>query len=157
MKEVALTGMTCQVFADVLSALLRRDIAVNALVTDPEKVMLDDTRLTVSLLDTGNKNALRESFEGYHDVIMTFSDDQTDAAANNFALHSYNEMVSAARQAGVGRLIVVGSPEATAYFMGDLRRQDDLDWVFISTEGDFADRAAEEVMHPHFHKEEYVA
>lgn len=157
MKEVALTGTTCQVFADVLSALLRRDISVNALVTDPEKVMLDDTKLTVSLLDTGNKDALRESFEGYHDVIMTFSDDQTDVAANDFALHCYNEMVAAARQAGVSRLIVVGSEEATAYFIGDLRRQDDIDWVFISTEGDFADRAAEEVLHPHFHKEEYMA
>ncbi|MCM1032947.1 MAG: NAD(P)H-binding protein [Odoribacter sp.] len=157
MKEVALIGMDCQIFSDVLSAFLHRNIAVNAIVPNPEHVMIDDVDLTVSPLREGNVDSLVASLEGYHDAVMVFSDDQTDVEANNFALRNYSDMVSAARRAGVSRLIVVGSPEATAYFMGDLRRQNELDWVFISTEGDYADRTVNEVVLPHFHREEYYA
>ncbi len=156
MKEVALTGSNCHIFADVLSALLHRGINVNAFVTYPERLMLEDINLTVSRLDVADRDELRRGFEGYHDVIMTFNDDQTDVDSNDFTLHYYNELVNAARDAGVRRLIVVGSPESAAFFMGDLRRRNDMDWVFISTEGDYADRAAREVVAPQYHKEEYA-
>lgn len=156
MYEVALLGRNSQILSDVLSALLHRNIAVNAMVDYPEHLMMNDVDLTVSHLDTGDKEALKNSLEGYREVILAFSDDQTDIEANDFALRYYAEMVTAAREAGVKRLIVVGSPNATAYFMGDLRRQDGLDWVFISTEGDFADRTAREITNPHFHCEEYT-
>lgn len=156
MKEVALTGTNCHIFADVLSALLHRGVSVHAFVTEPEHLMLDDCDLVISRLDTGNRETLTNDFEGYHDVILTFNDDQTDVSSNDFTLHCYNELVNAARDAGVRRLIVVGSPEAAAFFMGDLKRRDDMDWVFISTEGDFADRAVREVVAPQFHKEEYA-
>lgn len=156
MKEVALTGSNCHIFADVLSALLHRGINVNAFVTYPERLMLEDINLTVSRLDVADSDELRRGFEGYHDVIMTFNDDQTDVDSNDFTLHYYNELVNAARDAGVRRLIVVGSPESAAFFMGDLRRRNDMDWVFISTEGDYADRAAREVVAPQYHKEEYA-
>ncbi|MDO4320840.1 MAG: NAD(P)H-binding protein [Bacteroidales bacterium] len=157
MKEVALTGSNCHIFADVLSALLHRGVAVHAFVTYPERLMLDDVDLTVSRLDVDNKVELTHGFEGYHDVIMTFNDDQTDSESNDFTLHHYNEMINAAREAGVSRVIVVGSPESAAFFMGDLRRRDDIDWVFISTEGDYADRTAAEVVAPQYHREEYVS
>lgn len=158
MKEVALTGTNCHIFADVLSALLHRGLSVHAFTTVPEHVMLDDTNLVVSFLNVDNKDQLTHDFEGYHDVIMTFNDDQTDVESNDFTLHHYNEMVNAARDAGVSRIIVVGSPESAAFFLGDLRRRVDekMDWVFISTEGDYADRAVGEVVAPQFHKEEYA-
>lgn len=157
MKEVALTGTICHIFADVLSALLHRGVSVHAFVTNPEHLMLDDDDLVISRLDADNKDQLRDSFEGYHDVILTFNDDQTDAESNNFTLHHYNEMVNAAREAGVSRLIVVGSPESAAFFMGDLRRRSDIDWVYISTEGDYADRAVREIVAPQYHREEFVS
>lgn len=156
MKEVALTGTNCHIFADVLSALLHRGIALHAYVTYPERVMLDDTNLVVSRLDTDDRDALVNDFEGYHDVVLTFNDDLTDVESNDFTLHHYNEMVNAAIEAGVERVIVVGSPESAAFFMGDLRRRDKLDWVYISTEGDYADRVASEVTAPQYHKEEYA-
>lgn len=156
MKEVALAGTNCHIFADVLSALLHRGISVHAFVTYPERVMLDDVNLTVSRLDADNRITTTHDFEGFHDVILTFNDDQTDVESNDFTLHHYNELVNAAREAGVSRVIVVGSPESSAFFMGDLRRRDDLDWVFISTEGDYADRTASEVVAPRCHKEEYA-
>lgn len=157
MKEIALMGMNCRVFADTLSALLHRDINVNAMVPFPERVMLDDVKLTVTRLYVDNPEALKDELEGYHDVVMAFDDDQTDVEANDFALRYYKQMVNAARLAGVARLIVVGSPEASAYFMGGLRRIDGIDWVFISTENDYPGRVADEVEHPHYHREEYVA
>lgn len=158
MKEVALTGTNCHIFAEVLSALLHRGLSVRAFVNNPEHLMLDDTNLVISRLDADDKEQLTHDFEGYHDVIMTFNDDQTDVESNDFTLHHYNQMVNAARDAGVSRIIVVGSPESSAFFMGDLRRRVDenLDWVYISTEDDFADRTVSEVVEPHFHKEEYA-
>lgn len=156
MKEVALLGMESRVFADVLSELLHRNIAVNAFVTNPEHLMIENVDLTVSLLDVEKPSVLTESLEGYHDAIMVFSDDQTDVKANDFALKYYLPMLKAAREAGVNRVIVVGSPESSAYFTADLRRQDDLDWVFISTEGAFATRAVDEAVAPRHHHEVYA-
>ncbi len=157
MKEIALTGSNCHIFAEVLSALLHRGVAVHAYVTYPERLMLDDVDLTVSRLDVDDHERLVKDFEGYHDVILTYNDDQTDVESNDFTLHHYKDMVNAAREAGVSRLIVVGSPEAAAFFLGDLRREKDLDWVFISTEGDYADRAAREIVAPQYHREEIEA
>lgn len=155
MKEIALTGMNGHVMADVLGELLRRQLVINAFVSAPEHVMLDNDAVTVSHLDATNREALREGFEGYHDVVMTFEDNLQDHDANDFVLKHYVEMVTAARQAGVARLIVVGSPDSEAFFMGDLRRQNDIDWVFISTEGDYAVRTADEVVNPSHHREAY--
>lgn len=156
MKEIALTGLSGHVFADVLSALLKRNVTVNAMVNNPERLMLDDVDVTVSHLDVTNKEELEHMFEGYHDVVMTFHDDLEDHDANTFVLDNYVKMVNAARNAGVARLVIVGSPESEAFFMGDLRRHTDIDWVFISTEGDFADHTAEEIVAPRFHREKYV-
>ncbi len=66
-------------------------------------------------------------------------------------------MVHAAREAGVKRLVIVGSPQAEAFFIGDLKRQDEVDWTFVSTEGDFAKHATDEALTPTTHKAVYYA
>ena len=157
MKEIALTGTDCHIFADVLSALLHRGIAVHAYVTYPERLMVEDSALTVSRLEVDSPMAMRQDFEGYHDAVLTFNDDLTNHEDNDFTLRQYSRLVSAAVDAGVRRVVVVGSSESAAFFMGDLRRRDGLDWVFVSTEGDYAGRVAREVAAPHHHKEEYTA
>lgn len=156
MKEVALAGLSSRIYAEVLSALLHRNMAVNAMVNNPERMMLDDVNLTTTHLDVANADRLAEMFEGYHDVIMVFNDDLTDAESNDFTLHHFAEMVNAARRAGVARVVVVGSPDSSAFFMGDLKRQDDIDWIFVSTEGNYAETVADEVMQPRYHREEVV-
>ena len=50
MKEIALTGTTCRVFGDVLGSLLAQSLSVKAMVDYPEKVMVDDSRLTITHL-----------------------------------------------------------------------------------------------------------
>ena len=70
-------------------------------------------------------------------------------------LKYFVDTVLAARRAGVERVIVVGAQESEAYFLSGLRRLDNIDWVFISTEGDYAGRTAREIEEPTFHKEPY--
>lgn len=155
MKEIALVGTNNKVFADVLSVLLARDVAVNAMVDYPEHVMLDDSELTVTRMDYYDEARMQEAFEGYHDVILTYDDNLADAAHNDLALKTYADTLTAARKAGVARLIVVAGADSEAYFTSLLRRVDDIDWVFISTEGDYPDRAADELIEPSFHREVY--
>ncbi len=155
MKEIALVGTNNRVFADVLSVLLARDLAVNAMVDYPEHVMVEDSQLTVTKMDYYNEDAIRQSFEGYHDVVLTYDDNLQDAAHNEIALKSFASTLTAARRAGVARVIVVAGQDSEAFFVSLLKRIDDIDWVFISTEGDYPDRTADEVIEPNFHREVY--
>lgn len=155
MKEVALIGTNNKVFGDVLSVLLARDIAVNAMVDYPEHVMLEDQILTVTKMDFYKRDAMREVFDGYHDAILTYDDNLLDAAHNDLALKTFADTITAAREAGVARVVVVASPDSEAFYVTLLRRIDDIDWVFVSTEGDYPDRAVNEVIEPSFHREVY--
>lgn len=156
MKEVALVGTTSRVFSDVLTLLLERDLIVTAMVDYPERVMLNDEQLTIEHLDTLSEAACEEAFQGYHNVILAYDDNLGNARHNELTLKSFVPTLTGARRAGVNRVIVVGSPDSEAFFVTELRRIDDIDWVFISTEGDFATRAANEVIEPSFHREVYT-
>lgn len=156
MKEIALLGTTNHVLADVLGKLLADGLSVNAMVDYPERVMLDDTRLTVSPLHVEDHDSVREALEGYSDVVLAYNDDLSDAYTNDLTLKYFVDTTYAARQAGASRLIVVGSPDSEAFFVTELRRLDDIDWVFFSTEGDYAGHVSSEVIRPNFHKEVYT-
>lgn len=156
MKEVALVGTVSRVFGDVLTLLLERDLIVTAMVDLPEKVMLNDDQLTVEHIDVLSEAACEEAFQGYHNVILAYDDNLGNAQHNELTLKSFVPTLTGARRAGVNRVIVVGSPDSQAFFVTELRRIDDIDWVFISTEGDFATRAANEVIEPSFHREVYA-
>lgn len=156
MKEIALISTVNRPAGDVLGKLLERGVAVNAMVDFPERVMLNDSRLTLTPLDVANHQAVIDALQGYHDAVLVYNDDLQDAYTNDMTLKYFVETVHAAREAGVARVIVVGSPDSEAFFVSDLRRLDDIDWVFISTEGDFAGRVADEITEPHFHKEVYT-
>ncbi len=156
MKEIALLGTVNRVQANVLGELLGRGLAVNAMVDYPEKVMLADTRLTVTHLPVQNHERVTEALEGYADAVLVYNDDLRDAYTNELTLKYFVDTVHAAREAGVKRIIVVGSPDSEAFFVSDLRRLDDIDWVFISTENAYPERVADELIEPRFHKEIYV-
>lgn len=156
MKEIALVGTNNKVFADVLSVLLARDLAVTAMVDYPEHVMAEDPQLTVTRMNFMDEDAMRETFEGYHDAVLTYDDNLQDAAHNEITLKSFADTLTAARKAGVARVVVVGGQDSEAFFVTLLKRIDDIDWVFISTEGDFPNRTADEVIEPNFHREVYA-
>ncbi len=155
MKEIALLGTNGHVMGNVLGALLARGLGVNAMVDFPEKVMLADSRLTVTHFNPADRGKTEASLQGYTEAVLTYNDDLEDKYTNELTLKYFVDTVLAARRAGVERVIVVGAQESGAYFLSGLRRLDNIDWVFISTEGDYAGRTALEIEEPTFHKEPY--
>lgn len=137
MKEVALVGTACRVFSDVLTLLLERDIAVVAFVDNPEKVMLNDEQLTVSHLYPADEKAVEEALQGFHDVVLVYDDNLMNVDHNTLTLKSFVPTLTGARKSGVNRVIVVAGADSEAFFVTELKRIDDVDWVFISTEGDY--------------------
>lgn len=135
MKEIALIGTNSSVLADVLTGMLENGVKVNAYLDYPEKMMVKNPLLSVGRFDVMNPE---EAFKNHSVVVLTFNDDLTDAATNDFALKAYTPMLKAAEAAGVKKVIVVGSPDSSAYFSNDLKRIDKLDGSFISTRGNFA-------------------
>ena len=156
MKEIALLGTVNRVQGDILGELLAQGLSVNAMVDVPEHVMLDDTRLTVTHLPVEEHDRVKEMLEGYHDAVLAYNDDLQDKYTNDLTLRYFVDTVHAAREAGVARIIVVGSPDSEAFFVSDLRRLKDIDWVFISTENDYPGRVAQEIIKPRFHSEVYT-
>lgn len=156
MKEVALVGTACRVFSDVLTLLLERDIAVVAFVDNPEKVMLNDEQLTVSHLYPADEKAVEEALQGFHDVVLVYDDNLMNVDHNTLTLKSFVPTLTGARKSGVNRVIVVAGADSEAFLVTELKRIDDVDWVFISTEGDYATRTANEVIEPSFHREVYT-
>ena len=124
MKEIALVGTNNKVFADVLSVLMARDVAVNAMVDFPEHVMVEDESLTVSRMDFYDEEAMREAFASYGSLVLTYDDNLLDVAHNNLALRTFADTLTAARKAGVGRVIVVAGQDSEAYFVSLLNRID---------------------------------
>ena len=146
MKEIALLGSNGPVFATVLSALLKAGHEVCAYTTEPTKVMLDTTNVTIEELKTATKEETREELEGYATVVAAYETNFQDVANNDFILRTYSNTVNAAIEAGVKRLIVVGNPDSEAFFRGELRRHAGLiDANFISTAGDYAAKVVDEI------------
>ncbi len=155
-KEIALIGFGGNVFANTLSKLLKKGLSVNVLVPNPEHVMLEDSNLTVSHLDLYDKKALTDSLEGYNTVIIAFETDLTDHDMNDLVLQHYNEIVNAVIAASVVRLIVVGGKYSEEFYTLDLRRREHLDWVFISTEGNYPKYAYKQAVGPTVHAAIYA-
>ena len=154
MKEIAVIGANGTVMSHVLTSLLENGLYVNALTLFPERVMVNNSQLTISRLDVASKERTRESLEGYNTVIIANETDLTNKELNEVILKYYNQTVNAAIEAGVSRLIVIGGPESSAFYMGDLKRHNEIDWVFTTTEGDFARRVTDEVLSPRYHREQ---
>ena len=157
MKEIALPGTASRIFGDVLGQLLNPGLSVNAFVDEPEKIMLDDSRLTVSHLDVTDETKSREAFAGYDTAVLVYNDDLRDARTNELTLKTFTRTVHAAREAGVKRVIVVGSENSEAFFVTDLRRLDDIDWLFVSNVGPYAKRVRKEIEKPTRHNCVYEA
>lgn len=153
MKEIALIGANGPVMSAVLTSLLERQMAVNVLTLYPERIMLDNSAVTVSRLDVTNGERVREALEGYATVVIANETDLQNDTLDNLVLRYFDTTVQAVRQAGVTKLVVVGSKQSNAFYLSHLERYNEPDWVYFDTEGDFADRVADEVNEPRYHRE----
>lgn len=143
MKEIALVGVNGTVMSDVLTALLEKGKDVDIFTAMPERVMLDTTNVTVNHLNTTSKDAMRRGFEGFDTVVIALENDLSNADLNDFILHDYSMIVNAAIDAGAKKLVIVGGKDSEAFYCGELRRHDNLNYAFTTTEGDYAAAVAE--------------
>lgn len=152
MKEIALIGSNGRVMSAVLSELLSRGLNINLFSLNPERVMLENDRLTVSRFDACNPESIRESMTGYDTVVVTNETNFEDSELYALILKCFDTTVKAIREAGVKRLIVVGAKESNAFYLGHLKRIDDIDCIYCDTEGDFSRTVADQIEKPSAHK-----
>ena len=155
MTEIALLGTTCRITSNIASALLSNRFFVHEMVDYPEKVMVINDRLAISHFDINNYDKLRRNLKGYTHAVVAHNDDLTNVYTNNLTLKHFANVLTTARDAGIRRIIVVGSPQSEAFFVSKLRGIAELDWVFISTEGNYPIHVVQELLYPKHHRRPY--
>ncbi|MFK0088307.1 NAD(P)-dependent oxidoreductase [Pseudomonas sp. NPDC090755] len=155
MSKIAIIGATGRAGSQLLEEALRRGHSVTAIARDPAKLQ-GRAGVTAKAVDVLDSAALHQALSG-SDVVLS---------AAHFATIPAAAIIEPARQAGVKRLLVVGgagslllpsgqrvidSPgfpeaykaEASAgcQFLDALRREDELDWTFLSPSAEFVEDA----------------
>lgn len=155
--RIALIGATGQIGQHVLAEALSRGHQVTAIVRHPEKLRAQPglTAVQGSVYDTA---ALAAQLKGFDAVLSAFNPGWTDADIAANQIKGTDSIITATRQAGVKRLLVVGgagslkipgtdidvvdTPEFPAEWkaaasavretLKHLRTEKELDWTFLS-------------------------
>lgn len=160
-KKVVLIGASGFVGRAILKELLERGWQVQALVRDPQKILLKNPALTVEKVDVSDEKQLESALSGYADVISAYNPGWSNPAIYEDTLTNYPKILAAAKAAHVRRLLVVGGagtlfvapglrlmdngkiPEAILpgvralgeFYLNTLTKEDGIDWVFFSPAG----------------------
>lgn len=158
MKKTALIGASGFVGSAILNELLSRGYEVEALVSNPEKITVENPNLTVKKVDVADERTLAEDLKGYDAVISAYNPGWTNPNIYNDTLQNYPRIVEAAKEAGVKRLLIVGGagtlfcapglrvvdsgaipPEIMGgvkslgeFYLNTLINEKAIDWVFFS-------------------------
>lgn len=149
--KIALIGATGYVGSKILNEALARGHQVTAIVRHNKDALPQKPSITVAQLDATNEAALANALTG-HDLVISAYNPGLDADGTGT-----RAIVDAVKRAGIDRLLVVGGagslklpsgelvidqpdfpPEwkegalRTAEFLDQLRKEAELDWVFIS-------------------------
>lgn len=161
MKNVALVGASGFVGSAILNELLARGHKVTAIVRNPEKITVSDSRLTVVKADVTDVDALTEIFRKLDVVISAYNPGWTNPNIYAETLSNYPLILKAAKMSGVSRLLCVGGagtlycapglrvvdsgaiPDAIMggvrslgeFYLNTLIHEKDIDWVFFSPAG----------------------
>ena len=153
--KVAIIGATGFVGSALLKEAVTRDHEITALVSDPRKVPASD-KVTASQVDVLAQDSLTNKLKGHDAVISAFSGHaQTDVLG--YYIKGIQSIISAAKAAGVPRLLVVGgagglevapgvqlidTPQFPAQWKGTaegarqalnlLRNEQELDWTVLA-------------------------
>ncbi|WP_434609063.1 NAD(P)-dependent oxidoreductase [Pseudomonas sp. R1-7] len=153
MSKIAIIGATGRAGSQLLEEALRRGHSVTAIARNTAKVGARDGVVSRQL-DVLDSEALTAAVEG-HDVVIS---------ATHFATVPADKIIAPVKAAGVKRLLVVGGAgslllpdntrvidsegfpkeylaEATAgaLFLDVLRKEQDLDWTFLSPSAEFVE------------------
>jgi putative NADH-flavin reductase len=153
MSKIAIIGATGRAGSQLLEEALRRGHSVTAIARDTSKVG-ERAGVVSKNVDVLDAQALQAAVTG-HDVVIS---------AAHFATIPSAAVIEPVKRAGVKRLLVVGGagslllpdgtrvidsegfPEAYkaeasagAVFLEDLRREQQLDWTFVSPSAEFVE------------------
>ena len=160
-KEILLIGATGFVGSAILNELLSRGHKVTAVVRDPAK--LEGKEVTAVKEDVANVDAIAELAKGKDAVISAYNPGWANPDIETLITENYPKILNAAKQSGVGRLLIVGGagtlfcapglrvvdsgviPEAIMggvrplgnFYLNTLMNEIDIDWVFFSPAGAF--------------------
>lgn len=160
-KEVLLIGATGFVGSAILNELLSRGHKVTAVVRDPAK--LEGKEVTAVKEDVANVDAIADLARGKDAVISAYNPGWANPDIATLITENYPKILNAAKQSGVGRLLIVGGagtlfcapglrvvdsgaiPEAIMggvrplgdFYLNTLMNENDIDWVFFSPAGAF--------------------
>ena len=158
MKKVVLIGASGFVGNAILNELLERGHEVTAVVRHPEKVKVENPRLSVVGMDVEDSARLTDVCKGHDAVISAYNPGWGNPDMYEDTLRVYPKILNAVKASGTGRLLIVGGagslfvkpgvrlvdtgtlPEAwlpgvkslAKFYLETLAHEQDLDWVFFS-------------------------
>lgn len=167
-KKVALIGASGFVGSAILNELLNRGYQVEALVRQPEKITVSNAALTVTKVDVADQQSLEAIIKGYDNVISAYNPGWANPNLYEDTLANYPKILSAAKNAGVKRLLIVGGAGTLfvkpgvrlidtgtlpaewvpgvksmgEFYLNTLMAENDIDWVFFSPAGNLGDMGA---------------
>ena len=106
-KEVLLIGATGFVGSAILNELLNRGHKVTAVVRDPAKLE-GKAGVTAVKEDVANVDAIAALAKGKDAVISAYNPGWTNPDIATLITENYPRILNAAKQSGVGRLLIVG-------------------------------------------------
>lgn len=162
MKNVVLIGATGFVGSAILNELLNRGHKVTAVVRNAAKLPKHDN-LTAIEEDVANVDAIASIAKGKNAVISAYNPGWTNPDIKRLIEENYPKIVEAAKKSGVERLLIVGGAGTLFvkaglrvvdsgaipaeimdgvrplgdFYLNQLTKENDIDWVFFSPAGQF--------------------
>ncbi|MBO1364039.1 NAD(P)-dependent oxidoreductase [Prevotella sp. A2931] len=162
MKNVVLIGATGFVGSAILNELLERGHKVTAVVRNASKLPKHDN-LTAKEEDVANVDAIAKIAEGKDAVISAYNPGWTNPDIKRLTEVNYPKIVEAVKKSGTPRLLIVGGAGSlfvkpglrlmdtgalpaeiidgvrslASFYLDDLTKENDIDWVFFSPAGMF--------------------
>ena len=154
--RIAIIGASGQIGAVIRDEALARGHQVTAIVRHPEKITVQDPRLTVVKADI-LKDKVDELVKGHDAVISAYNPGWSNPDIYNEQIKGYKAIISGVKKSGIKRLLVVGGagtlevapgvqlmdtvsfPEqvkggvlATRETLYMLKKENELEWTFLS-------------------------
>ena len=167
MANVVLIGATGFVGSAILNELLSRGHKVTAVVRNTGKLPKNDN-LTAVEEDVANVDVIANIAKGKDAVISAYNPGWTNPDIKHLIEENYPKIVEAVKKSGVERLLIVGGAGTLFvklglrvvdsgaipaeimdgvrplgnFYLNDLMKEHDLDWVFFSPAGAFDEKGA---------------
>ncbi len=161
MKNVLLIGATGFVGTALLNELLSRGHKVTAIVRNSSKLKVKNENLTTVEGDATDIATVKKLATGKDAVISAYNPGWANPRQYEETLENYPKILDAAKQSGIGRLLIVGGagtlfvkpgvrlidtgtlPEAWLpgvkslgeFYLNTLMNENNIDWVFLSPAG----------------------